>query len=117
MFLPNRVKLSRRSTNKLQYIKNKTGVTPNITCRIAMLLAINSNGDINNAGVDGIDGQELNKDILFGENIEVYEVLIKQYMHDNKIDMPVAKVITSLVELGAHKMGHIKTLEQLCSLS
>ena len=47
MFLPNRVKLSRRSTNKLQYIKNKTGVTPNITCRIAMLLAINSNGDIN----------------------------------------------------------------------
>tara|TARA_B100001123_G_scaffold425914_1_gene539399 strand:- start:162 stop:515 length:354 start_codon:yes stop_codon:yes gene_type:complete len=117
MFLPNRIRLSRRSTNRLQHIKNKTGVTPNITSRIAMLLAIRSNDDINNAGVDSADGQELNKDILFGENIEVYEVLIKQYMNNNKIDMSVAKVIASLVELGAHKMGHIKTLEQLCELS
>ena len=117
MFLPNRIRLSRRSTNRLQNIKNKTGVTPNITGRIAMLLAISGNDDINNAGVDGADGQELNKDILFGENIEVYEALLKQYIDDNKIDLPVAKVITSLVELGAHKMGHVKTLEQLSSIS
>ena len=116
MFLPSQIRLSRTSTNRLQNIKNKTGITPNIGCRIAMLLAMNSNDDIKNAGLAS-DGQELNKDILFGKNIEVYEALLKQYIHENEIDMPVAKVIASLVELGVHKMGHIKTIKQLCSLS
>ena len=117
MFLPNRIQLSKNSTNKLQVIKNQTGVTPNILSRIAIMLAINSNDDISNAGVDDVSGQVLNKDVLFGDHIDAYEVLIKQYIHNNRIDIPVNIVISSLVEIGVHKMGHVRSLEQLCSLS
>jgi len=117
MFLPNRIKLSKKSTNKLQLIKNQTGVTPNISSRIAIMLAINSNDDIAVAGVEAADGQELNKDILFGDYIDIYEILIRQYMHDHELDIPVSKLIASLIELGVHKMGHVRSLEQLCTLS
>ena len=117
MKIPNRVTLTRRSTNKLQTLKNHTGITPNISSRIAIMLAINSNDDLSVAGADDAKGQILDKDTLFGDHIDVYEIIIRQYINDNNIDLPISTVITSLVEVGIHKMGHVRSLEQLCSLS
>ena len=117
MTIPNRITLTRTSTNKLQTIKNRTGITPNIGSRIAIMLAIKSNDDLSTAGVEDAKGQILDKDTLFGDHIDVYEIIIRQYIHDNDIDLPISTVITSLVEVGIHKMGHVRSLEQLCSLS
>ena len=119
MKIPNRVTLTKTSTNKLQTIKNRTGITPNISSRIAIMLAINSNDDLSVAGAGTGDakGQILDKDTLFGDHIDVYEIIIRQYINDNEIELPISAVITSLVEVGIHKMGHVRSLEQLCSLS
>jgi DNA sulfur modification protein DndE len=116
MFLPNRLVLSKKSSNKLQMIKQHTSITPNILSRVAIMLAINSNDDISNAGVEDAKGQSLDKDTLFGDSIDAYEVMIRQYMHENKIELPVKVVIPSLIEIGVHKMGHVRSLEQLCAL-
>ena len=114
--LPNRVRLSTNATNKMQYFKSKTGITPNILSRIAIVLALKNDGDLKNAGVADSDGQVLDKSVLFGEHTEVYDVLINQYIHDNKIDLDIQKTITSLIEIGAHKMGHVKNLLDVCML-
>jgi len=111
--LPNRIKLSKIATHKLQYLKGRTGLTPNILSRIAMMLAIKEGSNLSNAGVNDNDGQELNDTTLFGEYIYVYDVLIKQYIHDNNIAMDVADTIVALIEVGVHKMGHVKRIEQL----
>lgn len=117
MTIPNRITLSKTSTNKLQSLKKYTGITPNIMSRIAIMLAINSNHDIKNTSMRGAKGQVLEKDTLFGEQIDIYEIVIRQYISDNAVDMSVALVIASLVDIGVHKMGNIRSLEQLCSLS
>ena len=117
MHLPNRVALSKKSTYRLQTIKQYTAVTVNITSRIAIMLAMNSNVNISNMLVEDSGGQILNKDVLFGDHIDAYEVMIRQYIHDNKIDIPVSLVISSLIEIGVHKMGHVRSLEQLCNLN
>lgn len=114
--LPNRVKFSKTATDKLRYIKSNTGLTPNILARMAIMLALKDDSSLRNAGVADSDGQELNKSVLFGDHAHVYEVMINQFIHDNNIDQPIQKVIASLVEVGVHKMGHVKNLSDLCKL-
>ena len=114
--LPNRVKLSTKATSKLQYIKMKTGITPNIGSRIAIMLAIKQGGNLNNAELNDTEGQSLDKSVLFGEYSDVYDVLINQYIHEFKINLGIQKTIASLVEIGVHKMGHIKSLSDVCKL-
>jgi DNA sulfur modification protein DndE len=114
--LPNRVRLSTTATQKMQYLKNQTGITPNILSRVAIMLAMKEGSNLSNAGVSNYDGQVLDKSVLFGDHTDVYDVLINQFMHDNSIDMDTQKTIASLVEIGVHKMGHVKNLSDLCKL-
>lgn len=115
--LPNRIKLTKKSTDKLRYLKSKTGLTPNILSRIAIMLTIKEGGDLANAGVGAFDGgQELNDTTLFGEHINAYDVMINQYIHDKKIELNTNDTIIAMIEIGVHKMGHVKNLTQLASL-
>ncbi len=114
--LPNRVRLSTKTTNKMQRIKSLTGITPNVLSRIAIMLAIKEGSNLKNSGVEDMDGQTLDKSVLFGDHTEIYDVLINQYIHDNKIDLDIQKIISSLIEVGSHKMGHIKSLIDVCDL-
>lgn len=114
--LPNRVKLSTNATRKMQYIKSQTGITPNILSRIAIMLAIKESNNLKNAGIGDFEGQVLDKSVLFGDHDEVYDVLINQYINDNNIELEPQKVVASLVEIGVHKMGHVKNLIDICEL-
>ncbi len=114
--LPNRIALSQNATSKLQYIKSNTGLTPNILSRIAIMLTLKESNDLSSAGVLDYDGQKLEKSVLFGEYTDVYDVMINQYIHDNKLKQPIRQVIAALVEVGVHKMGHIKQLSDVCKL-
>ncbi len=114
--LPNRVKLSKNATKKMQYLKSKTGITPNILARIALMLAIKDNNNLYNAGVEDLEGQVLDKSVLFGDHSDIYDVLINQYIHDNDIDFGLQKTIASLVEVGINKMRHSKNLIDICNL-
>lgn len=100
----------------MQYLKSQTGITPNILSRFAIMLAIKDGGDLMNSGVDDYEGQVLDKSVMFGEHVEVYDVLINQYIHDNDIKLDIQKTIVSLVEIGIHKMGHVKSLNDLSKL-
>ena len=53
--------------------------------------------------------------MLFGEHFQVYDVMINQYLEDHKIDVPIAQAIAAMVEVGIHKMGHAKKVDDLCS--
>jgi DNA sulfur modification protein DndE len=115
--IPSRIKLSKEATDKLRYLKTKTGLTPNILSRIAIMLTIKEGSNLSNAGVgDMSGGQELNDTTLFGEHIATYDILINQYIHDNKLSLNIGDAIVAMIEIGLHKMGHIRRLEQLCEL-
>lgn len=113
MIIPNRIRLSKNVTNKFQTIKNRTGVTPNVLSRIALMKALESKTSIDNAGVEDNDGQEISRDILFGEHIHMYNLLLTQYVSESNSDKQPTEIISALIEIGAHKMGHTKTISDL----
>jgi len=115
--IPNRIKLSKKATGKLRFLKTKTGLTPNILSRIAIMLAIREGSNLSNAGIGDMDGgQELNDTTLFGEHIAIYDVLINQYIYDKQLTLSITETIVAMVEIGVHKMGHIRKVEELCDL-
>jgi len=114
--LPNRIRLSTKATNRLQRIKSQTGITPNVLSRIAIMLTIKDKNNLITAGVEDFDGQVIDKNILFGEYLDIYDVLINQYIYDNQITLELPETLASLIEIGVHKMGHIKTLVDISKL-
>ena len=63
-----KIKLSESSTHKLKMFKSKTGLTPNIACRLALALSINE------ATVPSIElyadndsGQEISRYVFTGD--------------------------------------------------
>lgn len=113
MKLPNRVRLSLHATERLKLLKGWTGLTPNILARIAIMLVIRDNTSLDNAGLQDTDGQELNKSVLFGDHSDTYEILLSQYFHDQDITHSPQSVIASIVEIGVHKIGHVRTIQGL----
>ena len=114
--LPRSIALSKVASDKLRAMKASTGLTPNILARIAIMLAIEDGTSLANSSVGDADGQVLSKDVLFGEHVEIYEVLINQFKHDTNNECSLAEIISSLIEAGVHKMGHVKALTDLVNL-
>jgi len=116
MEIPTSVSISKKVRDSFQTIKNRTGVTNNVLSRIAIVLAIHSDNDLNKVVKDDAGGQTLSRDLMFGELLETFDVLVRQYMHDKQVQMPVGQAISSLIEIGAHKMSHCRSLNDLCDL-
>ncbi len=114
---PQKFKISTSSTAKLKYLKSKTGLTPNILCRYAFALALSDEKGLGNASVSDLDGQEFNAPTLFGENLDIYEALLRQFVSSNELAWDPVRHVASLVEVGLHKMGHIRSLKDVARLT
>ena len=117
MTLPSRIQLSKKASDRFRSIKASTGVTPNILSRIAISISLCKETGISNAGVEDNMGQELSREVLFGDLATTYELLIKKFMLENQLDQSVRDVIVSLIEMGAHKIGHVRNVDDLLRLT
>ncbi len=61
-----RIKLSSQATNSLRRIKNRINITPNIACRLALILSLKED-TIDYELFNNHDGMEINRYTLLGE--------------------------------------------------
>lgn len=80
-----RVKLSEESTKKLQLFKSRTGLTPNIACRLALGVSLAEDSIPSLELFVEETGQEINRYTLLGEHELVLLALFTQWCHDQKI--------------------------------
>lgn len=85
----NRIKISRDATSKLNVLKARTGLTPNILCRIALCFSVN-NGKINHQLPSDEDGQEFNRYTLTGEYDLYFVSLVKERCFKDGLDPSTA---------------------------
>lgn len=113
MYLPQSVTLSETVTNKFRTIKSHTGIPNNVLARIALSLALESGEDPQQANRGDGKGQTLDRDLLFGDLTEIYEALLRQFVENQD---NLGSTISTLIECGAHKMGHVRSLRDLTQL-
>lgn len=116
MDIPGTISLSKKVRDTFQTIKNKTGVPNNVLSRIAIMLAIRSGEPMAGVTREDAGGQTLPRDLLFGDHVQSYEILIRQHITDQGSDMPFGKAIAALIEIGTHKMAHCRSLEDIVEL-
>lgn len=110
--IPNRIRISEPSTARLKYLKSKTGLTPNILARFAFALSVREGRAM--VALDAtLDGQEFNAPTLFGEHQRLYELLLIRYLRATRDERPAATIIAHHIDVGLHKMGHMKNLSDL----
>jgi DNA sulfur modification protein DndE len=113
-----RIKLSQESTKKLQLFKSRTGLTPNIACRLALGISIAENNMPSLELFTEESGQEINRYTLFGEHELVLTSLFLQWCHEKKIQTPERNAyflahINRGVELLVNRVGGLENLAQL----
>lgn len=114
---PQKFRISASSTAKLKFLKSKTGLTPNILSRFAIALALADENGLGNSSLSDLDGQEFNAPTLFGEHLDIYEALLRQFTHQNALGWDPVRHVASLIEVGLHKMGHVRSLKDVALLT
>ena len=115
-YLPNEVVLSTKASRKFSYIKQKTGITPNIMARIALLKALELNLEPSNLELPESLHQKIPRDVAFGEYLDIFNYGIKEYIVSHSYTGDVKELITNLIETGSYKIGSIKKFQDLETL-
>jgi DNA sulfur modification protein DndE len=82
----NRIRLSRSATNRLSLLKSRTGLTPNILCRIGFCLSLRDSIVPRPENYDE-DGQEINRYTLTGEWDKFFVALLKERLLKDGLDI------------------------------
>lgn len=115
-YLPMEVSLSKGATQKFSRIKQRTGITPNLMGRVALMKSLES-------GIKVVDlkpvesvGQKIPKDIFFGDDSDIYELAVELYAKENEYTGDIKELVNQLVDNGAHNIPSIKSIADLDSL-
>ncbi|MBL6991876.1 MAG: DNA sulfur modification protein DndE [Bacteriovoracaceae bacterium] len=80
-----RIKLSQAATIKLKTFKMRTGLTPNVSCRLAMTLSINENNMPSLELYSDDTGQEINRYTFLGDQELMLLSLFTQWCNENNV--------------------------------
>ena len=81
----NRIRVSKDATHRLKMLKGRTGLTPNLLCRIAFCHSLNDPRPPNPAEYDS-EGLEFNRFTLTGEWDALFMALLKERCIRDGID-------------------------------
>jgi len=117
-----RIRLSQESTKKLQMFKGRTGLTPNIACRLALGISLAENNMPALELFTEESGQEINRYTFYGEHELILTSLFLQWCHERKIDPKerndyFVAHINRGVELLVNRVRGLENLAQLIKAS
>jgi DNA sulfur modification protein DndE len=113
--LPKRMHISQAATDKLKILKGRTGLTPNIVCRIALVRSLREGGRAGKKKVDQ-NGSEFIGTTLFGEQANVFEALLIQ-VHGPLDSKNLGQVIASHIDDGLTALMKAKSVAELVEYS
>lgn len=112
-YLPIEVSLSKSATNKFALIKQRTGITPNLMGRVALMKSFESGVKLDALKPVDHFGQKIPREIFFGEEADIYELAVELYAKEHSYDGDIKDLVNMLVDNGAHSIPAIKNISDL----
>lgn len=115
----NRIHTSEDSRRKLDTLKSRTGLLPNILCRIGLMLSLAEPTQLE-IDIDDSDGSEFHRDTLMGEWDPLIVALLEEWCVTNGIDTDndtLVRYFRTHLNRGVRLLyGRVKGLEDLSNL-
>lgn len=115
----NRIHTSKDSRNKLGILQSRTGLLPNILCRIGLMLSL-AEPNQPEVDVDARDGSELHRDTLMGEWDPLIVALLEEWCIANGMDTDndtLVKYFRAHLNRGVRLLyGRVKELKDLANI-
>jgi DNA sulfur modification protein DndE len=80
-----RVRFSKEADSWLKVVKSRTGITPNLLCRLAFCLSLNERGTPDPNKYPEDSEREINRYTLLGEFDAAFVALLRQRSHDDRL--------------------------------
>lgn len=109
--LPKRLRISKSATDTLKLLKARTGLTPNIVCRMALIMSLERGKQGGESYPEQV-GSEFNATTFFGEFALAFEALLTQ-VHGKLDAKTCATVIASHVDNGLEILRKSRSLLEL----
>lgn len=109
--LPNRICISKTASEQLKLLKARTGITPNILARMALVRSIKEKFDYTLKEVAS-DGLEFQMSSLLGEYALLYEKLLME-LHAIPDHHELSKALAAHIENGLSYIKNVKDLKDL----
>ncbi len=109
--LPNRFRITKETSEQLKLIKARTGVTPNILCRLAIAHSFKDHRKIKYKKQD-LTGIEFNSSTLFGNYVKLYESLFRQ-VYGQLDSKKMEAVVATHIDEGVKALRSAKSLSDL----
>lgn len=103
-----KLKISSDATSKLRFLRNRTGLTPNLLCRFALMLSLEE-GPLGNMPAPDEEGSEFNAYTLTGEYGGLFAALIRWVEEGENPERPLDNN-TLLARLRGHIHRGVGTL-------
>ncbi|MFP2271663.1 DNA sulfur modification protein DndE [Enterobacter ludwigii] len=109
--LPNRMQLNHQTEEQLKRLKSYTGLTPNISARLAFFFSIESGFRYKeNSTIDKLDGSlVLDKITWLGETLQLTELTLKM-LYPNYNEKEMHKIWVAHVQDGIAPLRNYKNL-------
>lgn len=111
---PNRIRISKTASDQLKQVRQRTGLTPNILCRIAIMLSL-KRASLHKRANSKLDGIEFNLPTLFGEHVMLYESLFRQ-AYGNLSQKEAELLLTAHIDDGIVVLKAARSLSELTHL-
>jgi len=114
-----RIRLSKDGTSKLHKLKNKTGITPNISCRIALCMSLEEKNIPSLELYYSEEGQEINKHTFLGDISDELLSLFLFWCSENNVEFEeyykyLIANINRGIELLTNRVKNLSDFSILC---
>lgn len=100
-----RIPFTKGADNKLRSLKAKTGLTPNILCRVGFCLSLERMMEPPAAEMND-KGREINRYTLFGQYDQMFELLLIQWKTMTSSSLPLDELLIRHMNHGTQLISH-----------
>ena len=111
-----RLHVSKATTNRLKALKSRTGLTPNIICRLALCYSLADPHAVDPKSHDAA-GMEFLRSTVLGEYEELYIALARQRLSDDSSDISIDEAIRAHINRGVELLSpRLKSIADVADL-
>jgi DNA sulfur modification protein DndE len=115
------IKFGNRASVELKALKARTGLTPNVLCRIGFCLSVEDPSDLNPDSFPADSDRVIDRHVLLGPHDALFVALMKERLYHDEIDPNDEEALGKHFRAHVHRGVHLlfkraKTLSDLSRL-